>query len=189
MAWAVPIAALILPVVSDGRIARSLTAHCRFGERPTDDMERLAVWCRDHTPASSRFIGPPGPKTFRLWSRRDLAFNRSSSPYHAAGLADWAVRFRDHVRFRGSIADFALAYLHDRQALERRFQEMSDQDRADLARKYGADHVISTAPGRKIDDSGPLQLLHIEGRYAVYRVRDGASLVGWADRSESPHNR
>jgi hypothetical protein len=185
LAWLVPLGAIVLPNVSSGRHARSLAAHCRFGEWPTDDMERLAVWCRDNTPKSSRFVGPPGPKTFRLWARRELAFNRSASPYHAAGLADWARRFQDHVGFRGTIAEFASVYLHDRQGLERRFQEMGDADRADLARKYGADHVIASAPGPKFGEGGPLELLKVEGRYAVYRIRDRASFVGWAERSES----
>lgn len=171
LAWAVPIAALVVPNLADGRLSRSLAEHCRFGEWATDDVERLAIWCRVHTPPSARFVGPPGPKTFRLWSRRDLAFNRSASPYHAAGLADWASRFRDHVSFRGSIAEFARAYLRDRQALERRYQEMTDSARADLARRYQADHVIAAAPHPGEASRGPLDLLHVEGRYAVYRLK------------------
>ena len=121
--WAVPVAAAGGPLgrgrprlATAGR--RRWSARCRFAEVPTDDLERLAVWCREQTPASSRFIGPPGPKTFRLWSRRSLAFNRAGSPYHAEGLADWSARYRDHVGFAGSTAEFARAYLADRHALE-----------------------------------------------------------------------
>ena len=55
-----------------------------------------------------------------------MAFNRAGSPYHAEGLADWASRFRDHVAFRGSTAEFARTYLADRHTLEARYQAMSD---------------------------------------------------------------
>ena len=45
-------------------LVRGLISRCRFAAVPADDIERLALWCRDHTPATARFIGPPGPKTF-----------------------------------------------------------------------------------------------------------------------------
>jgi Domain of unknown function (DUF6798) len=180
--WALPFSAAIVPAVvpdpSTNRWALALVARCRFSETPTDDLERLARWCRDHTPASSRFIGPPGPKTFRLWSRRSMAFNRAASPYHAEGLADWSSRYRDHVAFRGSTAEFARAYLADYHALEARYQAMSDTDRAALARRQGATHVLTAAPsGVQAEANGPLELLRIEGRYAVYRVRNGEQIL------------
>ncbi len=177
-AWAVPTAALIVPMVvaepSRTAWAGPLVGRCRFAEVPTDDLERLALWCRDHTAPTARFIGPPGPKGFRLWSRRPLAFNRAGSPYHAEGLADWAARYRDHVAFSGSTSDFVAKYLADRHALEARYQAMTDAEKADLARRQGADHVLAAAPAREAtsDPRGPLTLLRAEGRYAVYQVRD-----------------
>ncbi|MDB5353270.1 MAG: hypothetical protein JWN86_4517 [Planctomycetota bacterium] len=184
-AWAVPFAAMIVANVSSGYAAKTLAAHCRFGEWATDDIEALALWCRDHTPISARFVGPPGPKTFRLWSRRQVVFNRAASPYHAAGLADWATKFLNHVGFHGSIQEFAKAYLRDRQGLERRYQEMSDPDRAELARRYGADYVIAAAPANEIRDKDALELLHVEGRYAVYRVQVADENRVAANRSDS----
>lgn len=176
-AWLVPLAALMLPAAV-GKPApgwvEELVARCRFGNRPTDDLERLALWCREHTPENARFIGPPGPKTFRLWSRRSLAFNRSGSPYHAAGLADWTARFRDHVGFEGSLADFARAYLADRQSLEHRFEMM---DLAALARRQGATHVLAAAPEGDEPEPDGLELLKTEGRFAVYRLRDAPRSV------------
>ncbi|HEX8199566.1 MAG TPA: DUF6798 domain-containing protein, partial [Isosphaeraceae bacterium] len=178
-AWAVPAAALVAPYwpgLESGpgrRVAEALIGRCRFGEVPLDDVERLALWCRAHTPDSARFVGPPGPKTFRLWSRRSVMFNRAGSPYHAEGLADWAARFRAHVDFRGTTAAFARAYIEDRQGLERRYQAMTDGQRAELARKQGATHVLAASPppGAVPRPDTPLELLHVEGRYAVYRVR------------------
>jgi hypothetical protein len=176
VAWAVPLAALVAGNVPDPTRpwAAALVNRCRFAAVPTDDVERLAVWCRAHTPAGARFIGPPGPKTFRLWSLRSLAFNRAASPYHAAGLADWAARFRDHVGFDGPAADLVRAYQDDRHDLERRYQAMSDARRAALALRQGARYVVAAAPaGRSAaPGDGPLELLHAEGRYAVYRVRE-----------------
>lgn len=171
LAWAVPLAAWLVPAFSDGRLARRLAAHCRFGEWADDDVERLALWCRDRTPETARFVGPPGPKTFRLWSRREVAFNRAASPYHAAGLADWSERFREHVGFAGSIPQFAERYLKDRQALEHGFDRMSGRDLAELARRQGAGYVLASS---RLDGPGPLRLLRAEGRYAVYRVESPA---------------
>ncbi len=177
LAWAVPVAALVVPLVVRHPETRpwavALVGRCRFAEAPTDDLERLGVWAREHTEASARFVGPPGPKGFRLWSRRDLAFNRAASPYDARGLADWAARYRDHVGFSGSTAEFVRAYLGDRHALEARFQAKTDAEKAELARRQGAGYVLAAAPGshKPADRSSPLELLKVEGRYAIYRVR------------------
>ena len=182
IAWAVPVAGMLAAWTPIGEhlggrsLVVALADRCRFGEVPVDDVERLAVWCRSETPTTARFIGPPGPKTFRLWSRRSLAFNRAASPYHAEGLADWAARFRDHVGFVGSTADFRRAYLDDRQALERGFGAMDDVRLAGLARRQGASHIVAGSSIR-LGDGSPIERLHVEGRYAVYRVRPGAIAV------------
>ena len=182
LAWVIPLASLFAAAVpldhavSRHPLVRGLIGRCRFAAVPADDIERLGVWCRDHTPESARFIGPPGPKTFRLWSRRSLAFNRAASPYHADGLADWFARFQDHVDFHGSPAEFVRSYVANRHGFEARYEAQSDADRAALAIRQGATFVIATAPGDTAQDAsaspsrGPLELLHIEGRYAVYRV-------------------
>ncbi len=183
-AWAIPALALgagLLPAdhpVARSPLVRGLIARCRFAAVPIDDIERLAVWCREHTPASARFIGPPGPKTFRLWSRRSLAFNRAGSPYHAAGLADWFARFQDHVDVHTAPELFVQQYLAGRHELEARYDELSAERRAKLACRQGADHVIALASGAAGSIQGsptntlsPLALLHREGRFAVYRIR------------------
>jgi hypothetical protein len=156
---------------------RGLIGRCRFLPVPADDVERLAIWCRDHTPVTARFIGPPGPKTFRLWSERSLAFNRSASPYHASGLSDWFARFQDHVRFHGPAVEFVKGYVTDRHGFEARYDLLSDAERAALALRQGAEYVITQAPkrsnatGTASQADSPLELLHVEGRYAVSRVR------------------
>ena len=184
-AWAVPFAALLagtIPVdwaIARSPLVRGLIGRCRFLEVPADDVERLAIWCREHTPMTARFIGPPGPKTFRLWSQRSLAFNRSASPYHASGLSDWFARFQDHVGFHGPTADFVQGYVADRHGFESRYDRLSDGERAALALRQGAEYVVTQAPkrsngeGNSPEVESPLELLHVEGRYAVYRVRSG----------------
>jgi hypothetical protein len=180
--WGLPLSAWIAgtaPPSPPGRLAEVrawLVARCRFTEMPIDDVERLAVWCRENTPTTAKFVGPPQPKTFRLWSRRALMFNRSGTPYHAAGIADWARRFQEHVGFEGTTREFATAYLRDRQALERGYQRMTDEQRADLAVRQGAEFVIANAPER-MTVSRSLVPLHVEGRYAVYRVVQATRLA------------
>ena len=57
-----------------------------------------------------------------------------------------------------------------------RYQAQSDAGRAALALRQGATYVIAAAPNLTAGDASaipstrPLDLLHIEGRYAVYRV-------------------
>jgi hypothetical protein len=182
LAWVIPLASLLAAFVpldhaaSRHPLVRALISRCRLAAVPADDIERLGVWCRDHTPESACFIGPPGPKTFRLWSRRSLAFNRAASPYHADGLADWFARFQDHVNFHGSPAEFVRSYVRNRHGFEARYQAQSDADRAALALRQGATYVVAAAPSVTAQDASarqlkePLDLLHVEGRYAVYRV-------------------
>src|SRR5262249_673285 len=108
-----------------------------------------------------------------------LAFNRAASPYHAAGLVDWFARFQEHVDFHGSPVEFVREYLRDRHRLEARYQALSDARRAAMAVRQGATYVVADAPavrdgpGNSRVSPGPLELLHVEGRYAVYRVRSG----------------
>ena len=186
-AWALPMAALLAGFIpADSAIGRSalvrgLLGRWRFAAVPADDVERLGVWCRDHTPLTARFIGPPGPKTFRLWSQRSLAFNRAASPYHAAGLADWFARFQDHVGFHGRPEAFVQSYVSDRHGFEARYDRLSDGERAALALRQGAGYVVApvrsnssggaTAPEVETAAASELELLHVEGRYAVYRVK------------------
>ena len=183
-AWAVPLGGLIAGMIPADRamsrnaIVRGLVERCRFAASPVNDMEALALWCRENTPEPARFIGPPGPKEFRLWSRRSLAFNRAGSPYNAKALNDWYERFADHVDFQGTPTEFVRAYLAGRHQLEARYDAMTDAARAALARRQGADYVIARSPeadGGAVDaSSSPLELLHVEGAYAVYRVRPEA---------------
>jgi hypothetical protein len=181
VAWLIPLASLLAAAVPLDHAAarhplvRGLISRCRFAAVPADDIERLGVWCREHTPETARFIGPPGPKTFRLWSRRSLAFNRAASPYHGDGLADWFARFQDHVDFQGSPAEFVRSYVANRHGFEARYQAQSEASRAALALRQGATYVVAAAPSVTADaaappSTGPLDLLHVEGRYAVYRV-------------------
>jgi hypothetical protein len=172
-AWVVPLTALVSPpligIESGNRLVVSTSERCRIWPVPLDEVERLAVWARDHTPADATFIGPPGPKAFRLWSLRSVAFNRASSPYHALGLADWSRRFKDHVGFVGSTSDFAAAYLKSRQQLEARYGQQSDQALASLARRQGAGFILA---GSGLGTSGAIVPIKTDGRFALYRLAD-----------------
>jgi hypothetical protein len=183
--WVVPGTALVAGLwpVEEGGAGREirdwLVRRCRFVEVPVDDVERLGVWCRAHTPTDAVFVGPPGPKTFRLWSRRSLAFNRAGSPYNARGLGDWAERFADHVGFPGVPDALARAYQTDRHNLERGYDRQTPAALSGLAARQGADYVIVRE--RPDLDSAAfaaqgLEQVHAEGRYAVYR-RAGANAL------------
>ena len=129
-AWAVPVSALVVPwvvdrsrVVEAGRRRWSGVAGSRRSRRTTWSGWRsgAATTRRPRAGSSARPArrrsgsgrGGPWPSTGR------------ASPYHAEGLADWSSRYRDHVGFDGSTAEFARAYLADRHALEARFGRMT----------------------------------------------------------------
>ncbi|OJW06372.1 MAG: hypothetical protein BGO49_03140 [Planctomycetales bacterium 71-10] len=171
LAWAGPTAGLVAGWFPTSHPkAGAVVARWRFAATPVEDDERLGAWCREHTPAAARFIGPPGPKGFRLWSRRSWAFNRAGSPYHARGLGDWYERFRDHVAFDGPPEELVRAYLEGRHRLEGRYDAMTDAQLAALAARQGAEFVVAGAD-REDEAGGPLERLHAEGEFAVYRVR------------------
>lgn len=176
-AWSLPLAAIVAGTfpqdspLAESRTVRGLLARCRFAATPINDIERLAVWCREHTPESGRFIGPPGPKGFRLWSHRSWAFNRAGSPYHARGLRDWYERFRQHVDFDGPPEALVQAYLDGRHRLESRYDEMTDGQLAALASRQGAEFVVARADRPDQGAQSSLERLHEQGEYAVYRVR------------------
>ncbi len=155
LAWFMPLAALLAAAMPQHHawarhsLLATLLGRCRFIQVPVNDMERLAVWCQENTPRTARFIGPPGPKTFRLWSQRSLAFNRSACPYNAAGLADWYARFQDHVDFRAGPAEFVRTYVKERHIFEARYQAQSDGQLAALAVRQRATYVIAAAQPRR----------------------------------------
>ncbi len=74
-------------------------------------------------------------------------------------------------------ADFVRAYQADRHGFEARYQALDDVARAALALRQGATHVVAAAPPKhdglreSAAGAGPLELLHVEGDLAVYRVR------------------
>jgi hypothetical protein len=108
----------------------------------------------------------------RSSSGRNLAFNRAASPYAAAGLADWAGRFADHVGISGPPEALVAAYLRDRHSLERRYDDLGPAGWSSLARRQGASYVVAPAPtaSRQDEPAAGLHLLHVERRVAVYRV-------------------
>lgn len=171
VAWAGPTAGLIAGLAPTSHpAAGALAARWRFAPVAASDDERLGAWCRENTPAEARFIGPPGPKGLRLWSRRSWAFNRAGSPYHAQGLGDWYERFRDHVAFDGPPEELVRAYQEGRHRLEGRYDAMTDAQLAALAARQGAGFVVARADRDEVA-GGPLERLHAEGEFAVYRAR------------------
>src|SRR5262249_3912394 len=91
---------------------------------------------------------------------------------HGAGLADWFARFQDHVDFRGTPEEFVLTYRDHRHEFEARYDSLSDAQLAALAFRQGAEYIIAEAPkaGSRGRSTGLLEPLHVEGRYAAYRI-------------------
>ena len=84
LAWFIPLAALIaamLPInhaASRHPLVNALISRCRFTAVPADDIERLGLWCRDHTPQTPASSDRRGQR--RSGSGRDGAWPSTAQP-------------------------------------------------------------------------------------------------------------
>jgi hypothetical protein len=72
-------------------------------------------------------------------------------------------------------AAFVRNYLAGRHRLEARYDELNDEEHAALAFRQGAEYVIALSPSARkpageLSRESPMELLHTEGRCAVYKV-------------------
>jgi hypothetical protein len=74
------------------------------------------------------------------------------------------------------VDQFVRSYQSDRHGFEARYQALGDAGRAALAHRQGATYVVAAAPAARGEQTGfrpgrgSLELLHVEGHYAVYRL-------------------
>lgn len=156
LAWGLPLAALAAGPSST--LARGL----QFAPVPRDDTEALALWCRSETPRDAVFLVPPGLSGFRLWSQRAEVVDWWTPPITAPDLLEWARRLQ------------AVTGLEDRSLREfvalgegamGRYEELPPEQLAALARRYGAEYVVS----RRDLTGGGLVLVHRQGALVLHR--------------------
>src|SRR5208282_2404332 len=169
---AVPIGGLTVPVCWRA-------VHSRFSEQASLRWATVLAWAIPTLALGAGVIPADHPVALSPLVRGLIARCRFAAvPIDdIERLAAWFARFQDHVDVHEAPQAFVQKYLSDRHQLEARYDELSEEKRAELAFRQGADHVIALAPGApdSVQDStsdrhSALLLLHREGRFAVYRI-------------------
>ena len=171
LAWAVPAAALCAAAIPlDGALARSafvrgLISRCRFVAVPADDVERLALWCREHTPrvgavhraARPQDVPPLVAAKPGVQPRREPLPRRRAWP--TGSLA-----FRTTSDFHGDAEEFVQRYLADRHGFEARYEQLERRRAGRPRRAPGCDlrrrrqPRRSTRAGGRCRAESPLEL-------------------------------
>ena len=154
------------------RSCERLVDRCRIAPMPLDDIERLALWCRDHTPHRRGSSGRPAPRpsgsgrdgTWRSIARAARIMARAW-PTGSLALRTTSI---SAARRRSSFGPIGTTGMSSRRGTIR--SAMSSE------RPWPSGRGLSTSSPRRRKTAsrqqiaGPLELLHVEGRYAAYRV-------------------
>jgi hypothetical protein len=98
----------------------------RETEAAYDAWRRLGQWIDSHTPPGARFLTPRAQQTFKWYAQRAEVVTWKDVPQDAAALVEWRRRFDEiygPIGWRGLTA-------------------YSDEQLADLARKYDAQYIV-----------------------------------------------
>jgi len=135
-----------------GLVLHVLPASYHRLERPTGIMTHwidVQKWARENTPIDALFLTPPYRPGFRVYSERSV-------------VAEWKDGTQQYFD-----ADFARDWWERAQMLgenTQSFDRMDQQHYEEIARRYGATHLVTTAHRRLT-----LEKLYANRAYAVYR--------------------
>jgi hypothetical protein len=125
-----------------------------------NELDDIALWASEHTPADALFVVPPAYKAFRVKADRAIVVDFKSFAFDDEAMLEWL------ARLKGVVGRDELSLGND---WERELTEAYDtQPRESLlkaAESYGADFVV--VPG---DWTLPLELVYANDGYAVFRV-------------------
>ncbi len=119
-------------------------------------LRELVSWAREHTPADSVFLVPPGVGQFRLLARRAVVVDAKSPPLRPDLLERWHARLCDTVlnpdaqTFKAAAASYA---------------KLTPAQLEQVAHTYDADYIVVQGPA---DFASPP--VFNNGAYAIYRV-------------------
>lgn len=126
-------------------------------------------------PENARFLTPIDASTFKWRARRAEVVTRKEIPQDAESIVKWWARLREiHGIERGT----PQRYWHGS------LSELGAEPLRQLGAKYGADYVLTEAPGLELPPTAarpekiaapklPLTILYQNAGYVVYRLHDG----------------
>ncbi|MCC6238824.1 MAG: hypothetical protein IT448_00775 [Phycisphaerales bacterium] len=140
---------------------------------PEDEAVYLQMckWVAGNTPTDALFLVPPAEQSFRLHAQRAIIVNFKGVPQLSGELVQWRDRLRDvldtqHLeQLRGG--DF----FETLNNVDQRYRQLSPAYLLSVARKYGADYLITERP---MDESlcGPpvYEIASNDAAYYLYHV-------------------
>jgi hypothetical protein len=133
---------------------------------PKDDDDYLALcdWVADNTDRSSLFLVPPNEQSFRLRARRAIVVNFKGVPQLSGELKEWRQRLVSVLAVENLMDLPHRRFDRTSAAMARRYDELNERHLLNVARYYGATHIVSARP---LDF---FVQLHRRGRYYVYAV-------------------
>jgi len=118
----------------------------------------ICEWVRDNTSPDACFLTPRGAATLGWRTGRREVVSWKNSPQDAEALVAWHTRITDCFSRTGSTSD-----------LERSTATLGESRLKEVAKRYGATHVIVPLDAPDIDDV-TLPRLHANSRYAVFEI-------------------
>jgi hypothetical protein len=167
--WLVPAAVIVLEVF-DGPLQRRFpgiheltVARLEPGRVYAGDLDEMAAWCRDNTPADAVFIIPPGGEEraledFRLKAGRAIVADFKAIPFARDGLREWRERIRD---LTNDVVFPSSGYR--KKELRTGYASLTAEDFSALAAKYGASFILVEKPKEL-----PFALVHETGGFRLY---------------------
>lgn len=109
------------------------------------DYRRLCDWVRDNTPVNAVFLVPPQEQSFRLHARRAIVVNYKGVPQLSGELPEWRRRLETVLDMQ-DLRDLPRPFEITLPEIARRYKELSEAHLCEVARRYGAQYVVSTRP-------------------------------------------
>jgi hypothetical protein len=149
-----------LPGIHDLTVARLKPALAYETE-----LDQLAAWCSDWTPADAVFIIPPGStkhamQDFRVKAKRAIVADFKAIAFTREGLRQWRERIRDLT----NDAPFADGGDRDEE-LSRGYASLTADDVRRLADKYRASYILVEKPKQL-----PFELVHETVAFRLYKA-------------------
>ena len=131
---------------------------------PQDGPDYLALcdWVAENTDRSSLFLVPPNEQSFRLRARRAIVVNFKGVPQLSGELHEWRQRLVSVLAVESLMDLPHRRFDRTSAAIAQRYDELNERHLLNVARHYGASHIVSRRP------LGFFVQLHRAGGYYVY---------------------
>jgi hypothetical protein len=109
-----------------------------------EPYREVCAWAREHTPTDAVFLVPPNEQLFRYHARRAVVVNFKNVPQLSSEMREWRERLE-------TVLDQPLTALPKRfdlthGAIAARYDGLSAEYLAGVARRYGARYVVTARP-------------------------------------------